>query len=68
MCIGIGNIILILGYATLDTPVIVVTSRELWNQNQAVSETKTWQLYGALKFFPIMWPVTTNQIFYRSCA
>ena len=29
-------------------PVTVVTSRELRNQNQAVSETETWQLYGAL--------------------
>ena len=47
MCIGIGNIIPILGYATLDTPVTVVTSGELWNWNWAVSETKTWQLYRA---------------------
>ena len=29
-------------------PVTVVTSGELWNQNQAVSKTETWQLYGAL--------------------
>ena len=46
--LSIGNIIPILGYITLDTPVTVVTSGELWNWNQAVSETKTWQLYGAL--------------------
>ena len=44
---SIGNIIPISGYITLDTPVTVVTSGELWNQNWAVSKTKTWQLYGA---------------------
>ena len=45
---SIGNIIPILGYVTLDISVTVVTSGELWNWNQAVSETETWQLYGAL--------------------
>ena len=46
---SIGNIIPISGYVTLDTPVTVVTSGELRNQNQAVSETKTWQPYGAIE-------------------
>ena len=46
---SIGNIIPILGYIILDTPVTVVTSRELQNQNQAVSKTETWQPYGALR-------------------
>ena len=32
---SIGNIIPILGYIILDTPVTVVTSGELWNWNQA---------------------------------
>ena len=45
---SIGNIIPILGYITLDIPVTVVTSGELQNWNWAVSETKTWQPYGAL--------------------
>ena len=47
---SIGNIIPILGYVTLDIPVTVVTSGELQNQNRAVSETETWQPYGALDF------------------
>ena len=45
---SIGNIIPISGYITLDTPVTVVTSGELQNRNRAVSETETWQPYGAL--------------------
>ena len=44
---SIGNIIPILGYVTLDIPVTVVTSGELRNRNRAVSETETWQPYGA---------------------
>ena len=44
---SIGNIIQILGYVTLDIPVTVVTSGELRNWNWAVSETETWQPYGA---------------------
>ena len=39
---SIGNIIPILGYITLDTPVTVVTSGELQNQNQAAKHN--WNL------------------------
>ena len=45
---SIGNIIPILGYITLDTPVTVVTSGELQTETKQLSETKTWQPYGAL--------------------
>ena len=43
---SIGNIIPILGYITLDTPVTEVTENSETKTEQ-LSETETWQPYGA---------------------